>query len=269
MKRILAATDLSERSDRAVSRALALGAALGAEVEVVTVIDHEGPDTVVDRLRRGTEDALDRLVEAAGAPAAGHRVLHGKVVDALLQHEGRCGAGLLVLGLHRPHGLFDGLRETTLERLVRMGRTPVLLVRNPAAAAYDKVLAPVSFSPACGAALRVAHAIAPGAAIATVHALEVPFGGLVQDEGGAMAAEALRKAADTAAAWAADHLPEGVALPEIAQGALREVISARLKGVDLLAIGAHTRHGLAGATLGSLAAEFLRDPPTDLLVARA
>ena len=36
---------------------------------------------------------------------------------------------------------------------------------------------------------------------------------------------------------------------------------------DLIALGAHTRSGLSPYTLGSFAANLVRHPPTDLLLA--
>jgi nucleotide-binding universal stress UspA family protein len=162
-------------------------------------------------------------------------------------HAAEIGADLLVVGLHRPRSFLDALRETTMERLVRLSAMPVLLVRNPVDDDYDKVLALVSFSPACAAALRAAAELAPGVRPDAIHAVYVPFGGLTgEGPGSAMARAVIAEAEAAATAWRAQW---GIAAEDVnlslVPESVTQLMQRKLAGTDydLLAIGAHTRSG--------------------------
>jgi nucleotide-binding universal stress UspA family protein len=272
MKTILVATDLSERSDRAVRRALRLAEAFGASCHVVHVVDDSLPGDLSEPLRVEAEIRLRRFVEhnRGGADAYARAVCGDPLV--VLPSEARAlEADLVVLGLHRPRAFLDRLRETTMERLARLLTQPVLLVRNTADHDYSRVLVPVSFSPACTAALKAAHTLAPDATISAFHAVYLPFSGLTgEGPGGAMDRELTGEAKAVCDAW---RKANGLTGPEgrvsFITGGLREVFQRQLNAAkpELVALGAHTRGPLAHFTLGSFAADLLRDPPTDLLLA--
>jgi nucleotide-binding universal stress UspA family protein len=181
-------------------------------------------------------------------------------------------ASLIVLGLHRARGFVDLIRQTTMERLVRGSRRPVLIVRDPVLYDYGRVLAPVDFGPSSAEAVRVAARIAPTADIHMVHALHIPFSGLTA--AAAREAYVTRLTAEAEAerkAWLARALlPKAAGLPEIVEGSLHQVFTAQIaqRQPDLVAIGAHARTGAAPLILGSFANDLMRALPCDLLVAR-
>lgn len=273
MKSILVASDLSERSDRAVRRAIRLAKGHGANCHVLHVVDRDLPR---DLASRWCEDAGTRLVRFLSAldtegVEVSHDVRIGDPLEVIPEVAAGCDADLVVLGLHRPRAFLDRLRETTMERLVRLVREPVLLVRNPAGHDYETVLAPVSFSPACTAATKAARALAPKATIHAFHAVHLPFSGLTGEQPGGPMSQALIAEAETArTGWLAKDGP-GLEADQItlAIGSLSQVMADQLASVrpDLVAIGSHTRFSLAPHLLGSFAAELVRDPPTDLLIA--
>lgn len=274
MKTILVATDLSERSDRAVRRALRLAASSGAECHALYVADDDLPQDIADTLRAKAEERLRRLLDAApgGAEARCHALV-GDPVATIRDRAAGIGADLVVLGLHRPRPFLDALRETTMERLTRLLPQPVLLVRDPADHDYASVLAPVSLSPSCAAALRAARALAPEARLSAFHAIYVPYGGLTgEGPGGTMARQMRREAEAARTEWAAAAGLEGdLAEVTMITGSLRQVFDRRLEatGADLAALGADTRTLYLASGLGSFIAEMIRNPPTDLLLARA
>lgn len=273
MKTILVATELSERSDRAVRRALRLATASGAECHALFVADDSLPEDIAEPFRAQAEARLRRFLDAAPGGGTAHATaLLGDPVATITDHASAIGADLVVLGLHRPRPFLDALRETTMERLVRLLPQPVLLVRDPADHDYRSVLAPVSLSPACASALRAARAVAPDARLRAFHAIYIPFGGLTgESPGGAMAAAMHREAEAARAEWsAAGALTEDMAEVELITGGLREVFDRQLQatGADLVVLGAHTRSLYLAHGLGSFTAEMIRNPPTDLLVAR-
>ncbi len=274
IRTILVGTDLSARSDRAVRRAVRLARDHGAALTVLTAVDDAMPDDMSETLRGKAQQTLDRFV-ASIAEGVDYRVVAqvGDPTKAIL--DAAAAVDLLVMGVHRPRIFLDSLRETTMQRVVRLTGTPVLLVTDREDHPYARVIAACDFSPAATAALHLAHRIAPEARIEPLHALHVTYGGRVARD--AQVHEELetafrREAEATARAWEeTTYLPrEAVAPCEIAIGSPLALLEARVAkgGVDLIAAGAHGRVGAAPALLGSLANDLMRDPPCDVLIAR-
>lgn len=274
MKSILVASDLSERSDRAVRRAIRLARNHGAACHVLHVVDDDLPADLATRWREDAATQLARFVEALDTEGTevSQDVRIGDPLVGIPDVVSERDVDLIVLGLHRPRTFLDRLRETTMERLVQLLRKPVLLVRDPDGHDYETVLAPISFSPACSNVSRAARAVAPEARIHAFHGVHLPFSGLTGEKpGGPMSRALIAEAEAVRDTWLAKDRP-GLTPDqiEIVTGSLREVMAAQLAKVrpDLIAIGAHTRFALAPHALGSFAAELVRDPPTDLLIAR-
>ncbi|OIP83664.1 MAG: hypothetical protein AUK37_06930 [Rhodobacterales bacterium CG2_30_65_12] len=272
MKTILVATDLSERSDRAVRRAIWLAGQLGASCHAIHVVDDSLPEQLVEYLREETGIRLRRFIDVnKGNVDVTTEILVGDATEAIPEQAKAHNADLVVLGLHRPRAILDNLRETTMERLVRLTRKPILLVREPADHAYSSVLAPISFSPACAAAVRAARMIAPEARMTMVHAVYLPFRGLTGERpGGVMDRELTAEARDVCARWCAtEALPANRDAVIYESGGLNEVIDRerQMVNADLVALGAHTRGPIALHALGGFAASLVRHPPTDLLLA--
>lgn len=271
MQNILVATDLSERGDRAVSRAARLARDLGARLLVVTVVDGELPDDIADAYTEGAEAALDRIVAALGKLAkTGYQrhVLRGDPALAIATLAQAEAADLLVIGTHRERPFVDAFRDTTMERVVRQARCPVLIARNPAAGPYRGVVGAVDFSPAAAAALRAAAAIAPKARLCAVHALHIPFKGLMPTE---TDAPFLREARAAERDWRkSEALPEALDKVEIVEGAVLDVLAEAIRknGADLVAVGAHAGAGLVTSLLGGFATGLIRNAGADVIVAR-
>lgn len=271
MKKILVATDLSERGDRAVRRAMRLAGDHKGVCRVLHVVDDVLPNDIALHLRAEAQARLERFVDAnKGAAEVESVVAIGDPLDVIPAEVKAFAAELLVLGLHRTRAFLDGLRETTMERLVRLMRTPVLLVHEPADHDYQKVLAPVSFSPACAAAIAAVRHLAPNADVTAFHAVYLPFTGLTGERpGGAMDHELTHEARAVMAAWREKEGLGGDLTVGFQSGALEDVFRHRLAAdsPDLIALGAHTRGPLSPSVLGSFAAGLIRDPPTDVLLA--
>ncbi len=145
--KILVAVDGSESAGQALTEALRLAAALGAELTVVHVIDNSylryevGYVDLTD-LRTGLIDAGQMLLDQAKAKAAASQVkcqtlmidevlALGDVSTAIEQAAGQVGAELLVAGTHGRRGVRRLLMGSVAEGLVRQCRLPVLLVHAP------------------------------------------------------------------------------------------------------------------------------------------
>ncbi len=273
MKKILVASDLSIRSDRAVGRAVDLAARLGARLSALHVVDSAMPAEIARTVQAEAQDRLSRFIASRrGGEAIESEVISliGDPVQAIHETLEKSGADLLVLGVHRDRAFFDAIRETTMERLVRTSAKPVLLVKDPSDHEYAKVLAAVDMSPAAGRAIGYAHEIAPSAEFSLFHALHIPFRGLTGDANSAASLQPyIEEAQAQIDEWIkAAALPQSLPRPEIIEGSVNDVLNkmmARGKP-DLLALGTHSHPGLVQRFLGGFAAGLLRKPPCDLLV---
>lgn len=274
MKNILVATDLSARSDRAVQRAIRLGAKLGVPCHVLSVVDDDLPGDMLASLLKGVETRLAQFVKTASEP--GQHVTSAAVAgdpqEILLCMAETLDAGLVVLGLHRRRPLLDLVRDSTMVRIVRASRRPVLLVKDLPVNDQARVLIPVSFSPACAAAMRIAQEIAPRAEVRSFHAVPIPFAGLTGDgPGSAMAQELRAEATKERDGWLAGlGISDGIPDVEIISGGRSETMERlAVARPDLIAVGAHTRSGFLPDVLGSFVTDLIHTPPCDLLVTRA
>ncbi|WP_321363459.1 universal stress protein [uncultured Celeribacter sp.] len=273
IKRILVASDLSSRSDRAVERAVQLAGQHGAKIVVMTVIDDDLPSTVVAQMRQTAEETMRAVLTSAHAPEdAEITVETGEPVRTITEMTDTIGADLVVLGVHRPRPFWDMFAGTTMERLVRALNCPVLLVRDPVTAPYRSVLCGIDLSPSCLAAGRTAMALAPEAKITTFHAVHVPYRGLIaRNESAKHLAPFVKEAqAHLDGWWEAADLPEGLPKPEISAASVNDVFTTALadSGADLFALGAHGRMPLSPSLLGGFTEAQIRDPRCDLLVVR-
>jgi nucleotide-binding universal stress UspA family protein len=181
-----------------------------------------------------------------------------------------------VLGITR-HTTYELFRGTTAERIIRIGNLPVLLVKDPIAHDYERVLVATDNSPASRRALEYAAAIAPDAEFHLLHTVHVPFKGLlgpesqeqIRQEQERHFKEALEKDIRAHAQKLGKgglrvtfHVEDGDVL-----GVIRDQV-ARLRP-DFLAIGSHGRSGLRQALIGTVAGHLLSDPPVDVLVTKA
>jgi universal stress protein E len=129
--RVLCATDLLARSNRAVSRADAIARELGAQLLLLHVVD-AGLSARASRRR----DARARFLLAAHARklarsgnGAQISVRTGRPHQTIADVATRWDADLIVLGPYR-HRFGDSFRGTTAERVIRIADRPVLVVNR-------------------------------------------------------------------------------------------------------------------------------------------
>lgn len=281
MQHILVATDLSARSDRAIDRAFALARETGAEITVLHVVDDELPTAIADQLKAEAESTIARICQGPtgqGVAKVNPRVAFGRGFEEVLRCAEETSADLLVLGLHRNasgRGLFTG---TTVERVIRHGETPVLVVRDRVEGPYRKILVGVDFSPYSRRAAEFALRALPGAEVVLVHAYDVPFKGFItgrsaRDEVSKRHQQQFDAMVEGEMKAFLASLPDNGARLErvMREGTVREVVMSQVtqRKPDLLVIGTHGRTGVAHALLGSVAEDLLNAPPCDVLAVKA
>ncbi|MEJ6402739.1 universal stress protein [Yoonia sp. 2307UL14-13] len=259
MKRILVASDLSERSDHAIRRAVRLAEAHGASVTVAYVVDSALPAYIAAHVQKQATITLQtKLNDCVPDPKlkTDIQVPVGDVVTEVGEVAEQVMADLLILGVHRRRLFFDKIKETTMERLIRHSRQPVLAVVNPAEAPYAHLLAAVDLSPACARAVRLAKALLPQARIGLFHAHDVSFH---------------KEAERDYATWLAvagldDDLPPPMFVEARPVDAVDQIMKDN--DHDLLVMGAHTRSNVGRFLLGGFSSDMIRNPPSDILVAK-
>lgn len=281
-RKILLATDLSARCDRALDRAAALAKAWQAPLIAVhaleefdSALSEHPPLPSWRRPPDSVQLAARRLRRDIGNIDIGVTVLieRGDPAEAIARAAETEGAGLIVTGVARDEMLGRFVLGNTVDRLLRHTAIPVLVVKNRPHAAYRNILMAIDFSAASRHALQTAMALFPGQAFTVFHACEAPMAGIAANPG--RYEEQSREAA--AGEWAAfvaaldvtDERRRGLrALIEYGQPAplLREYVPER--DVDLVVLGTHGRGALMDMLIGSVAKQILAEVPCDTLVVR-
>ncbi len=283
---VLAATDLSESAAGAACQAAFLAAEHGAALHLMHVVDvgslkavremirsHDAAEAKLVDEARHELDALSKRIADMTHVAGVSRVVIGNVPEEILQASEQ--ADVLVLGAHGLNSLQDLILGTTTDRLLRVCKRPVLVVKRPPQAGYRRVLVAVDFSPHSIAALKVAMLVAPNAKITVVHASSVPFegklwqAGVLEDE-----IELYRSRARRQALSRINTLIEEIGgaehrlLRAVEHGDAPGVILAREKMVsaDLIVMGKRGQSMFEEMLLGSVTRHILADSKCDVLI---
>jgi len=268
---ILAATDFSEDADRAAHRAALLAAGHGARLRLLHVVQTDALEELRTRLGLAA-DVKDRLSEDAGRRLAAIAeklqkassvqaecvVRSGRVRDEILAEADH--ADLLVVGAHGTSRTREALLGTVADRMLYLGRRPILVVRNDPVKDYAKVLVPVDFSVHSIAALQFARRLAPDAQLHVFHAhSDRSEGTLFLADAPREAIEKHRSASRNAALENVTGLV-GKALPgdprvtwSVDDGDAKFLISeeAKRQGADVIVMGKHGHSLLSELFLGS------------------
>ncbi|MBD2838049.1 universal stress protein [Pseudomonas sp. JM0905a] len=280
MNALMLATDLSNRSDRALRRAARLVRQFDCPWFILHVVDEDQPqlriELEVEQVRRYLNEQVDFFTELAGRTPE----IWVEVGDPA-KHIADCtrwaNIDLLVVGSHRKNPLRDIFVGTTLERLVRTSHVPILLVNKAAEDDYLMPLLALDCSPASAQAVRAAHELGliPKSGAKALHAFD-PLGGAMLLAAGAgagtipgdYAADERRRAT---AALDEFLLKEelGALIDErlIEEGqpmtALRRVLER--EPVDLLVMGTRGLTGMKRVLIGSVADAAMRELDCDIL----
>ena len=277
---ILLATDLSARGDRALDRALQLAKELDTKLVVLHVMESHGvsPRLTTPVWRRLAADhkavAERELAEdlANAGVATEVVVVSGDPLVRIMETADSFGCSLIIAGLARDETLGRLLLGTTVEKLVRQARQPVLVVKNRPRKPYRDVLVATDFSAGSRRALRAALQLVPNADLTLFHAYDVPFQGKnVPDDA---VTRSVYHAAEQSSREFLAETPElaNVAPPKVVLecGQPETVLSEYSFNhrTDLVVTGTHGRTGLLRTAIGSVAERLLEALPSDVLIVR-
>lgn len=283
-QRILLATDMSGRCDRALARAAQLSEAWKARLHVVHALEP---------LEARQETELARRLPSWRQPEAHESVVAQRLRDDLagegisadvhagpgvpaavvLEAARRERADLVVTGLAHDQPYVRRRVGTMADTLLRDAlEVPLLVVRRRANGPYRHVVVATDFSPASRAALEVAVRWLGGARLTLFHAFEV----LAADPTGLGYGNADREASASAACE--QMLAEMALGPEVAHQ-LQRVIErgtpaallpdyVRNQDVDLVVLGSNGRTSFMKKLLGSTTETLLHAIDSDVMVVR-
>jgi universal stress protein E len=276
---ILAATDLSTRSQRALRRAGHVAQANDAELTLVHVVDEDQPAELVEMETREVGRILGEQISAV-AELRGVRcrpaVIAGDPFAGILRTAESIKADLIVMGAHRKQLLRDTFVGTTIERVIRSGPFPVLMVNDEVERPYGTALAAVDMSEPSAQAIRTARRLrlVENAHLTIVHAFLPPGQGMMSYAGleresidAYVASERLRATSDLVAFLEASKFEDRRWSRRVEEGRPFTVISHLVEAMKphLLVMGTHGRSGIAKVFLGSVTEEALRSLDVDIL----
>ncbi|MDF1609332.1 universal stress protein [Hoeflea sp. YIM 152468] len=279
MKKLMVATDFSERSDRALRRATLLARQFGATITLIHVVDDDHPRRIVDAEHAAASTLLQQmaatLLEVDGVECESHVVLASPFAGIIEAVE-NMRPDLLVIGPHRRQVLKDVFIGTTAERLIRLVSCPVLMVNAPPAGRYRHVMQTTDLSESSCDALQRFPALGIGkeARNTLLHIFNAPALRLVMSH--AMPkGERDRYLADEQKAASRD-LEEfvvtaklGNVLPKVRYEAavthLEILTAAESEKADLIVVSTHGRTGLAKLLIGSVTEKVLLSSSIDVL----
>ena len=285
-RKILLATDLSARCDRAMDRAAALAKAWQAELLAVHALE-QTDDFYATHLEdllpswrrmpdaaRVVEDQLRHdLMEASGRITA--VVEKGEPVDVIVRVAEAQGADLIVTGIARDETLGRIGLGNTVHRLLRRTKVPLLIVKQRARSPYRHIVVATDFSESSRCALQAAMALFPEEKLKIFHAYDAPMAGFASDP---------KRFREQFRNWAITEYEAFLAASGIhdkhkqtfdflaeeghASRLLRQYVHDRM--ADLVVLGTHGQTGLLDRLIGSTAMEILSSLSCDaLIVSRA
>jgi nucleotide-binding universal stress UspA family protein len=276
-RRILLATDLSARCDRAFERAILLADAWGADLTIVHALD--GPESGrassprwrrIDRETLSAESQILADLYRAGI-AAEIVVRRGPPAELIAEIAGKTSCDLIVTGIARELGLARAVLGATLEALAHKSTAPILIASRPVRGAYENAVVGTSFSPGARAALQATLRLFQKAKVVALHAYRAPverFGSVpVNDE------TAYLHHRDECARFVVDAVPDAwekvrcLAEAGAPETLLKEYALDRK--ADLIAVGSETRSPVATVLLGSTSTSLILSSPCDLLLVPA
>lgn len=279
IRKILFATDLSERSDRAFRRALMLAREHDARLTILYVIDEDLPAPMKEAMQERAHEFLTAQLAAAKPryKKATISIVNGHSYLSVIEEITKSKTDLLVTGIHRKATLRNLFKDSTGQKLVQLSPVPVLVVKNPANKVYKNIVVGMDFSDQAKKALHMASCIVPKSKLTIAHAFSVPFRGMISDkrllnQEVLEHTKELKKTVQAVLKKAAT--PQKQCLKK-ADLLLEENLPStlmhkyiRTKKADLLVIGAHTRPSLVTDILGSQAQEMISNAKCDVLITK-
>lgn len=280
-RRLLLATDLSARCDRALDRAAMLAREWDAALTVVHAFEpdvyamvhdprptpswRQDPNlrsTIAAKQLHADLDQLDVPFDMV--------VQEGKPADIVLSTARELDASLVVTGIARGETFGRFIFGGTVEKLVRRSTMPVLVVKSRARHPYRSIVVATDFSAASRNAIVATRRMFSDARVTLLHCYESTPASVMSaaapDDAGRQRAMEEYAAFVSGDPDAARHV---TGLPIMFErGSVDSMIQAYAtdRPLDLLVIGSQGRNPVTRALFGSTAELMMASAPSDVLV---
>lgn len=279
--RILVASDLTAYSDRAFDRAVMLAEEHNASLCFLHAIDPGAlPESYVKRNLEEAKWDLEHEVQDSGIDKrlnVSVAVGQGEADKVILEEAQTMQADLIVMGLSHDMALTSIISGTTIDKVVRGARCPVLVVKTRARHSYEKIAAAIDLAEPSRQAMGTALRAFPKGKFTIIHVDESS----PSDRNGTATAdpgdlERRRQIEDLVAARFATVDRDGLDSTNgptliVEGGKASKILQKHVADLapDLVVLGTHGRTGVSKLFLGSVAEVLLDVLPQDVLVARA
>lgn len=277
--KILLATDLSGRSDRALDRAVQLAGEWNAALHVIHVLgdpsatpDQRGlpsrhwPPDMAAVVERQIRDDI-----SGPCPELHVHVEDGAVLPSILEAVRRERPDLVIVAGNSPQP-FSSL-EKTIDELFRRCPVSVLVVKRRPHGAYHEILVGEDFTDEARHGFEVAVRLFPEAAFTLMHAHDVAYASLylntkLSEDFSEMERATIRESLEKAS------IPDAArarVTTLIERGAPEAMLSnyVRERGADLTVIGTYERGRLFHVVVGGQGPRIVQAVPSDVLMVRA
>ena len=272
-KKILLATDLSARCDRAFDRAVRLARQWNSHLTIATAIEGPTDDLDYTRIDLSIDEGIRAVVqevldEAARAQIVAEVIVRrGQAADVLTGILQERSFDLVVTGLARRTGFLRTVLGGTVERLLKKATAPVLMVKMRAWGDYHTALAGLDFSPGSRAALECAHHLFPELRPIVLHTFRAGYKGIAS--GPLEYRSMLRAAREDCEKFIAAVVPEWselLCIPQVGDPVDELTHQAQRTKAELMVVGSNDRGTLAEFLLGSTGRDLISHAPCDLLM---
>ena len=288
MKNILLATDLGPNSDRAMERAIKLAKEQRSTLHVVHVAaapsrSNRKKDTSDDLkdIETFIQSSLDNYKDTKDVKTNVIVKQSGEVFFEILEAAYANKAELIVIGTHGKERFRELFVGTTIERLIRKGIIPVLMVKNKPVGSYQNIMSAIDFAPCSRSAMRLAMGLAPKASFTVGHVVILPTVTISAHGASAFVHEYVQESAEKSARqhmkaflkteasyFAKTHGGKEAQISgEFLDGGVASSLAKSAKNMkaDLITIGTHSQPEFT-SKLGGTAGDVLARPPCDVLV---
>lgn len=178
MKKILFATDLDARSDRALDRALMIAAALDAKLHILHVVEKTWPlgaeKTALAEINNLVEISQTTHCTLQTVPLAAPeiKVVRGKPAKEIVKEIRSINPDLVIMGRGKDFTIEKIIIGTTVEKVIAKSDKSILVVKARPKAAYASCLVAFDDTTGSRSALEATLQIAPQARLTIVNAAE-------------------------------------------------------------------------------------------------
>jgi universal stress protein E len=275
MKKILVATDLSSRADRAVLRAIKLAKNYKAHLTILHIIDEDTPRTLLEQTQKIAHQEINQCIKGKIKDIKYDiKIIVGTPHSSILKAVAEVNADLVVIGLHRHTEESQSMIGKVIERVINNSMKPVLVVKNRSESDYKNILVGVDFNIHSKKSLKLSLGMFKDSKFHLVHGYYMPFLGTIDN---ASLEQVFRNNCatdlDNMVKEAIKSLPSKSEKSfkinkKIIKGSIFDILKEEILHLkpELLVLGTHGRTGLTKILSLNVTENFLANPSCDVLV---